>query len=120
VDRNPAIVLEEIAQAREELKNYAAQYSVARKRAVKSELAYERAMAQEITRIYNDTQPKPPAEDIRKAMAHDRLREKEWENYLIDRAELDSLDRLLKTAAASLSSLQSELGQLRDELKFTS
>ncbi len=115
---NPDQLLDEIEISRARLASQGEAYCNARWTLVKAQLAYEKAMGREFLKMLADAEKKGgrvPAEDMRKAIAHSKIGDKIWENYLLAVADVDSADRLIKVEQANLSGLQSELGQLKVE-----
>lgn len=81
-------------------------------------MLYEQAIATELLKIYSESKDageRLPAEDLRKAMAHSKVKGEVWASYLTAKAKVDAIDKWIKTRQSILSALQSELGQMRVE-----
>lgn len=121
IDRNPALVLKEIETSRGNLREYGKGYSIDRRKLAAAEVEYERTMAREVLSLFADYErdgKRPPGEELRRMVGHAKMEKSIWQDYLFAKANVDALDRLIKVESAILSALQSELGQMRDELKF--
>lgn len=116
---NPTKLLDEIELSRSTLAAYGEAYSIDRRDLAKKQLAYEKAMGREFLKMVDEAKKsggRVPAEDIRKATAHENIEEDVYKDYLMAVANVDIGDRLFKIETANLSGLQSELQQLRVEL----
>jgi len=118
VDRIPGDVLGDIDRICTELEAAGDRYSEEREKLARHEMLYEQAVAVELLKIYEaskDSGERLPAEDLRKAMAHTKIKGETWASYLTAKARVDALDKWIKTRQSILSALQSELSQLRVE-----
>lgn len=115
---NPSKLLDEVEQARSQLVAMGEGYSISRRDLARKLLAYEKAIGREFLKMVDEAKKsgsRIPAEDIRKAIAHENIDDKIYEQYLVAVADVDIADRLFKIETANLSGLQSELQQLRVE-----
>jgi hypothetical protein len=120
-DRLPAHVLTDIQVVRGELRALGAQYTAARQALVRAEIAYEKAIAGAIivlTSEYKKSGERLPAEDVRKALAHNAIDDEVWSTYLSTKAQVDSMEKLFKVHQSVLSGLQSELQMMKQELSL--
>lgn len=117
-DRNPGNVLDEIEKSRASLMSVGYTYTDVRRRHALAQLAYEKAMGKEYLKMLDEAKKsgnRVPAEDMRKAIAHSKIDEKLYEQFLLLSAEVEAADRLIRCEQANLSGLQSELSQLKVE-----
>jgi len=118
---NPNILLQEIESLKDELNSLGSEYASARRDAAAMEQAYEK----EVAKIYItllDPQgrekmglEKLPAEDMRKAIAHSKMDENTWSAYLMSKADVEAVDKVIKVKTAILTGIQTELAHLRVE-----
>jgi hypothetical protein len=74
--------------------------------------AYERAVEAELVRIHHEAKKageRPPAEDLRRALAHQAIDDTTYQHYLATRAEVAAKDKLYRALAAAVSARQSLL-----------
>lgn len=119
---NPQAVLDAIEKDRAELIRLAGEFDVARRTLGMLEYEFEKASAEALVKFEVDhrerfgEKARLPAEDIRKAYAHATI-SKAWANYLRGKAEVESLEKLIRIRQSHLSSLQSELSYMTEELR---
>lgn len=81
---------------------------------------YEAAFEAALITIYDASVKngaRMPAEDVRKAMAHQQIPSKLYGDFLATKAELDALRAWTRATEAALSARQSLLSTLRAELQ---
>jgi hypothetical protein len=110
-----------IDDSRQKLIRFGQEYSEARHQLAADELNYQR----ELGRVYvslldpefraKQGLEKLPAEDMRKAIAHELMGETIWAAFLKSSADVEALDKLIRVEQSNLTGLQSELSQLRVE-----
>ena|SRR5580765_3426588 len=120
---NPQAVLEAIDTDRAELIRLAGEFDKARRGLGKAEYGYEKAQAKALVRYevnYRERfgDKRLPGEDIRTAY----IREIDsvssaWAEYLGRKAEVESLEKVIRIRQSHLSSLQSELAYMTEELR---
>lgn len=118
--RLPHHVLSDIQAVRGALQELGSQYTAARRELVTAEIAYEKAIAGAIivlTDKYKRDGERLPAEDVRKALAHNAIDDEVWSKYLEAKAKADSMERMFQVHRSVLSGLQSELNIMREELR---
>ena len=119
--KNPQEVLEGLEQDRAELVRLSSEYDTARRALGKIEYDYEKEMAKalvnfEVNHRERFGDKRLPGEDLRKAYAHGVMSDI-WQQYLATRAQVDALERLIKIRQSHLSSLQSELNYMTEDLR---
>lgn len=119
---NPQAVLEAIDQDRAELIRLVTEFDKARRELGMLEYDYEEAMAKATVNFqvqhrerFGD-KARLPAEDVRKAYAHATV-SKPWAGYLRGKASVEALEKLIRVRQSHLSSLQSELSYMTEELR---
>lgn len=119
---NPQAVLEAIDKDRAELIRLATEFDKARRELGALEFKYEEDMAKATVKFevnYRERfgeKSRLPGEDIRKAHAH-ALVSASWANFLRGKASVESLEKLIRIRQSHLSSLQSELSYMTEELR---
>lgn len=116
---NPQAVLEAITEDRAEIIRLGVEFDKARNALGDKEFEYEKACAKALTRFEvgrRELGEKLPAEDVRKAHTHGQI-DKELKEFLEAKASVDSLDKLIRIRTAHLTSLQSELSYMTEELR---
>ena len=116
---NPQQVLKAIEEDRAELIRLSGEYDKSRRELGKLEFDYEQAMATALVNFElgrREIGEKLPAEDVRRAHTHRRV-DKEFKTYLEVKASVDSLEKLIRIRQAHMSSLQSELAFMTEELR---
>lgn len=107
---------------RAELIRLGVEFSKERANLAKKEYAFEKAMAGSLVtyevnwRQLNPSEKRLPAEDMRKAHALGLIG-KVWPEFLDAKASVDSLEKLIRVTGNHLTSLQSELNHLTEEMK---
>jgi hypothetical protein len=82
------------------------------------ETAYRMSFERELIKIKDEyAGQRPPAEDLRRAMAHQRIDKKTYAEYLEADARVAALEAGGRMKRAAVSALQSLLATLRDEVK---
>lgn len=118
----PEQVRKGMEEDRAELVRLGVEYSKERKNLAKKEYEFEKVMAGSLVtyevnyRQLNPNEKRLPAEDMRKAHALGLIG-KAWPDYLDAKANVDSLEKLIRVTGNHLSSLQSELNHLTEELR---
>jgi hypothetical protein len=82
--------------------------------------AYDSAVQGELVRIYNAAKEeggRPPAEDVRKAQAHQRVDQDVYARFLSLQAQVDALKQYCRSRESILSARQSLLSALRAEAR---
>lgn len=85
------------------------------KEAGEAERAYEQAFEQELLRIYHDSRrngERMPAEDVRKALAHENVDDGVYAAHLMAKAELAAQEKLFRGIEKAVSARQSVLRAL--------
>jgi hypothetical protein len=119
---NPQAVLEAIDKDRAELIRLAGEFATARNELGMLEFQYEEDMAKATVKFEVShrerfgEKTRLPGEDIRKAYAHATV-SKSWAQYLRGKANVESLEKLIRIRQSHLSSLQSELSYMTEELR---
>ena len=119
---NPQAVLEAIDLDRAELIRLATEYDKNRRELGLLEYEYEESMAKATVNYevnYRERfgeKTRLPGEDIRKAYAHSTV-SKSWAKYLSGKATVESLEKLIRIRQSHMSSLQSELSYMTEELR---
>lgn len=119
---NPQAVLSAIDIDRAELIRLAGEFDTARRQLGMDEFEYEEAMAKAVVNFEVNhrerfgEKARLPAEDVRKAYAHATVA-KPWAAYLRSRATVESLEKLIRIRQSHLSSLQSQLSYMTEELR---
>lgn len=119
MDRNVDSLLDELEKSRASLTAMGATYCQVRREKARAQLAYEKAMGKEFLTMLHEANKegkRPPAEDMRKAIAHNKIGSDVYSKFLLAEADVDATDRLIKVESSNLSGLQTELQQLRVEL----
>jgi hypothetical protein len=109
---DPGIVMQEVEDGAGRLEAAADAMYESTLRYEKAEAAYERATQTEIVRVYHDSKKRgerPPAEDLRKALAHAAIEPGIYEEFLAAKAELAARTSRYRALAASVSARQSLL-----------
>lgn len=114
--RTPRVIISDIELARLNLLMLAETYAVNRKNFAKIEIKYETIRSREIRNAYRE-EDKKPAFEIVKALIFEKC-EVEYTEFVTAKAELEALAKLVAAETDSLSALQSELSQAREEFKF--
>lgn len=119
---DPNALLQEIESLKGELNSLGSEFGVARRNAAAMEQEYERSVAVIYIKLLDPKQresmglEKLPAEDMRKAIAHSQMDQNTWSAYLMSRADMDALDKMIKVKTAILNGVQTELAHLRSEM----
>lgn len=119
---NPQAVLVGIEEDRAELIRLGVEFDKARRELGMLEYEYEEASAQATVKFQADwrerygEKTRLPAEDVRKAYANATVGKK-WANFLRAKASVESLEKLIRIRQSHLSSLQSELSYMTEELR---
>lgn len=122
---SPETIRKRITEERAELIRLGVEYSKERKTKATKEYDFEKGKANSLVnyevnwRQLNPTEKRLPAEDMRKAHSLGMIG-KVWPEYLNAEASLDALDKLIRVHSSVLSSLQSELNHLTEELRNSS
>lgn len=112
---DPGKVMADVDKGASRLESAADTYSKAVLRFEKAENAYERAVQRQLVVIYDKAKKKgerTPAEDIRKALAHDAIDREIYAEYLESRAQKESLSVRFRALSAAVSARQSLLKSL--------
>lgn len=119
---NPQAVLDAIDKDRAELIRLATEYDKARRELGSLEFNYEEEKAKATVRFEVNHRERfgqnarLPGEDIRRAHAHATIA-KSWADFLRGKATVESLEKVIRIRQSHLSSLQSELGYMTEELR---
>jgi len=115
---DPATLMGQIDANARALDTAGAELGRAIKAMSEAEFAYDEAFESELLRIYHESKEaheRPPAEDVRKAMAHRAIRPTVYAAYLDARAQVDALKAYVRALEASVSARQSLLSALKAE-----
>lgn len=118
---SPGQIIDAIDKARNNLLRFGQDYSEARHQLAADELNYQKQLGRVYISLLDPEFRKEqgleklPAEDMRKAIAHDLMGEATWAAYLKSVADVEALDKLIRVEQSNLTGLQSELQQLRVE-----
>lgn len=119
---NPNALLQEIESLKSELSDLGNEYARARRTKAAVDQAYEKEMAKiYMTLLVPEERAKMgleklPAEDMRKAIAHDKMDENTWSAYLMAEADMEICDKQIKVKTAILTGIQTELAHMRVEM----
>lgn len=122
---SPQQILKQITEDRAELLRLGVEYNKERRDKGKKEFDFEKAKASALVtyevnyKQLNPTEKRLPAEDMRKAHSLGMIG-KVWQEFLEVEASVDALEKLIKLRMSHLSSLQSELNYLTEELRNSS
>jgi len=118
----PEQIRKDIDTDRAELIRLGVEFNKERRELGSKEFAFEKAMAGALVtyevnwRQLNPTEKRLPGEDVRKAHAMG-LVGKAWPEYLNSKANVEALDKLIRIRQSHMSSLQSELNYMSEELR---
>lgn len=119
---DPTALLQEIERLKDILGSLGSEYDEARHRQANKEQDYEKAVAVIYIQLLDPASraqmglEKLPAEDMRKAIAHSRMNENVWSEYLLAEADVDSIAKKIKITESILTGCQAQLNQLRMEM----
>jgi hypothetical protein len=122
---SPAEILKGIHEDRAELLRLGVEFNKERRELGKKEFEFEKRRADALVtyevnwRQLNPSEKRLPAEDMRKAHSLGMIG-KVWQDFLEAQATVEALDKLIRIRQAHLSSLQSELNYLTEELRNSS
>ncbi len=91
------------------------------KAAAEAEIEYERSMTIELLKVkdeYDAQGEKLPAEGLRTAMAHKRIKAAVYADYITTKARVDALRGYLRALEAATSARQSLLKAMTDEARY--
>lgn len=121
---DPGTLMAKIEDSAAEIDEAGKLLAAAIHRASEAEIEYEQAKQEELIRLHGEyrlggkrEKEKPPAADLRAAMAHQRIDSAVYGNYLLTKATTEALKARLKSLEASTSARQSLLATMRDELR---
>lgn len=116
---NPGQIFEEVEQGAQRLEKAADAYYEAVREYEEAENDFERELTKQIIAIVHESkqagEKRPPAEDIRKAMALERIPQEVYTRYLTAKANREALKvryDALKAAVSARQSLLKALGGL--------
>lgn len=119
---DPHRILQAIEEDRSELIRLVGEFDKERRLLGMTEFKYEEAMAKSTVKFEVNhrerfgEKARLPAEDVRKAYAHATVA-KPWADFLRSKAAVEALEKLIRVRQSHLSSLQSELNYLTEELR---
>jgi hypothetical protein len=122
---SPEQIRKQIDSQRAELIRLGVEFNKERKRKATAEYEFEKSKANSLVtyevnwRQLNPTEKRLPAEDMRKAHSLGMIG-KVWPEFLDAEATVDALEKLIRINSSVLSSLQSELNHLTEELRNSS
>ena len=85
-----------------------------------AERAYEQALRTQLITIFDESKSageRMPAEDVRKALAHRKIDNKLWADYIVAVAKVEAMTARTRAITAAMNGRQSLLAALRDELR---
>jgi hypothetical protein len=109
------VVMAEVEEGAGRLEKAADVMDAATRRYEQAENAYSRAVEVELVRIHHEAKQageRPPAEDLRRALAHAAIEDGIYEEYLAAKAELAARTSRYRALSASVSARQSLLKAL--------
>lgn len=118
----PEQVRKGIEDDRAELIRLGVEYDKERRALGKTEFEFEKSKASSLVtyevnwRQLNPGEKRLPGEDLRKAHSMGLIG-KVWQEYLTNKAAVESLEKLIRIRQSHMSSLQSELNYLTEELR---
>jgi hypothetical protein len=108
----PPQILAEVEAGAAEIEKLTDQLAEAIRADAEAEIAYDEQFEKALLGIYHrakDSGERMPAEDVRKAVAHDEVDDGIYGAHLMARANLNALDKKLKGCLAATSARQSLL-----------
>lgn len=109
---DPLTVMRAVEDGAEKLTKLSDQMAQAIRDAAECETAYESAFEKELLRIYHDSRQRGermPAEDVRRALAHEAVEDGVYAAFLMSKANLAATDKQMKALSAAVSARQSLL-----------
>jgi hypothetical protein len=120
VPTDPGTVMSQIDADARSLDAASSRLGARIKELVDTEAEYDRSVQSELVRIHHAAKgagERPPAEDIRKALAAQSVDSALYGRYLALQAEVDALKQYVKSRESILSARQSLLSALRAEAR---
>lgn len=109
---DPISTMSAVEKGAGRLESIADQIANAVREAAECEAAYDEAMEKALIAIYHHSRSareRPPAEDIRTALAHEQVEAGVYAAHLMSKANLSALDKQMKGLSAAVSARQSLL-----------
>lgn len=109
---DPLAIMKAVDEGAAKLEKAADTIANAVRDAAECEAAYDEAMEKELIRLYDSAKragERLPAEDVRTALAHEKVEAGVWAGHLMAKANLAALDKQMKGLSAAVSARQSLL-----------
>lgn len=113
---DPGEILREVDEGGDAIDQAASEHAEALTAEAYAEAAYDREFESQVLTIYHEAKrngERLPAEDVRKAIAHDQMDDELYANHLMTKAQAAATEKTLRAVLARVSAKQSVLRALQ-------